>query len=161
VANSSQKKILLLLLTSLLTGTLDAMAALIISYKIPPATIFKFIASGWFGVSAFQGGTDMVVWGILFHYLIAAIFTVVCFQIYPVMIRIFKNKYLTGIIYGLVIWLIMNYAVLPYTNIHKSTAHINIEGLIKGIAALIICIGLPVALVADKHYKKRYIKIPT
>lgn len=153
MANPVKSKFLLLLLTCLLTGTLDAMAALIISYKIPPATIFKFIASGWFGVSAFKGGTDMVVWGILFHYLIAAIFTVACFQIYPVMIRIFKNKYLTGIIYGLVIWLIMNYLVLPYTNIHRSNAHIDIAGLIKGIAALIICIGLPVALIADKYNK--------
>jgi hypothetical protein len=130
------------------------MAALIISYKIPPATIFKFIASGWFGVSAFKGGTDMIVWGILFHYLIAAIITVVCFQLYPLVIRIFKSKYLTGIIYGLVIWLIMNYLVLPYTNIHRRNAHINITGLIKGIAALMICVGLPVALIADKYYKR-------
>ena len=155
MANPAKSKSLLLLLTCLLTGTLDAMAALIISYKIPPATIFKFIASGWFGVSAFKGGTDMVVWGILFHYLIAALFTVVCFLLYPAVTRVLKNKYLTGIIYGLVIWLIMNYLVLPYTNIHRSNAHINIAGLIKGIGALIICIGLPVALIADKHYKKR------
>lgn len=155
MANPPKSKFLLLLLTCLFTGTLDAMAAILISYKIPPATIFKFIASGWFGPSAFAGGTEMVLWGLLFHYLIAAIFTIVCFQIYPFMIRLFKNKYLTGVIYGFFIWLIMNYGVLPFTNIHHGTAHINIAGLLKGIAALVICIGIPVALIANNHYYKK------
>ncbi len=156
MANPSKSKFLLLALTCLFTGTLDAMAAILISYKIPPATIFKFIASGWFGPSAFAGGTDMIVWGILFHYLIAAIFTVTCFLLYPTAIRLFKNKYLIGVIYGLAIWLIMNYGVLPFTNIHHGTAHINIAGLLKGIGALIICIGIPVALIANSHYYKKH-----
>jgi len=154
MANPGKSKFLLLLLTSLLTGTLDAMAAILISYKIPPAFIFKFIASGWFGSAAFKGGTEMVIWGLLFHYLIAAIFTIICFLLYPGAVRIFKNKYFTGVIYGLAVWLIMNFAVLPFTNIHKGPTHINTIGLIKGIGALIICVGIPVAVIADNHYGK-------
>jgi hypothetical protein len=49
----------------------------------------------------------------------------------------------------------MNYGVLPFTNIHRGTAHIDIAGLLKGIAALVICIGIPVALIANNHYKKK------
>jgi uncharacterized membrane protein YagU involved in acid resistance len=153
MANPGKSKFLLLLITSLLTGTLDAMAAILISYKIPPATIFKFIASGWFGAAAFKGGTDMILWGLIFHYLIAAVFTVILFTLYPVASKIFRNKYLTGIVYGLVIWAIMNYVVLPFSNIPNAHGHIDPLGLLKGIAALVICIGLPVALIADKQYR--------
>jgi hypothetical protein len=148
-----KSKFMTLLLTSLLTGTLDAMIAILISYRIPPATIFKFIASAFFGPAAFKGGTEMIIWGLLFHYLIVAIFSVVCFLLYPNVVKIFKNKYFTGIIYGLLIWLIMNFAVLPFTNIHRGTMHIDAIGLIKGISALIICVGIPVALIADNYYK--------
>lgn len=146
-----KSKFVTVLQTCLLTGTLDALAAILISYKIPPAVIFKFIASGWFGREAMSGGTSMVLYGLIFHYLIAAFFTVTLFWLYPQTIKLAKNKYLVGILYGLVIWVIMNYVVLPMTNIPKSHGHLELISLLKGIAALIICIGLPVALIADNE----------
>jgi hypothetical protein len=142
-----------ILQTCLLTGTLDALAAILISYKIPPAVIFRFIASAWFGKEAMSGGTSMVLWGLIFHYLIAAIFSVTLFLLYPGMINIIRNKYLAGIAYGLAIWVIMNFIVLPFSNIPKSHGHLGLEALIKGISALIICVGTPVALIADNFYK--------
>ena len=74
-----KSKFVTVLQSCLLTGTLDAFVAILISYKIPPAVIFKFIASGWFGREAMSGGTSMVLWGLIFHYLIAAYFTVTLF----------------------------------------------------------------------------------
>ena len=142
-----------ILQTCLLTGTLDALAAILISYKIPPAVIFRFIASGWFGKEAMSGGTSMVLWGLIFHYLITAIFSVTLFLLYPGIIKVIRNKYLAGIIYGLAIWVIMNFIVLPFSNIPKSHGHLGLEALIKGIAALIICVGVPVALISDNFYK--------
>ena len=147
----SKSKFVTVLQTCLLTGTLDALAALLISYKIPPAVIFKFIASGWFGRQAMSGGTSMILWGLVFHYLIAAFFTATLFWLYPRIVNVLKNKYMIGILYGLVIWIIMNYIVLPITNIPKSNSHLELISLLKGIAALIICVGLPVALIADKE----------
>jgi hypothetical protein len=166
MSNRRKSKFITILLTCLLTGTLDAIAALLISYKIPPAVIFKFIASGWFGKQAMSGGIAMVLWGLIFHYLIATIFSVILFQLYPGAIRILKNRYFTGIIYGLLIWVVMNYVVLPFTNIPHVRGHINVIGLIKGIAALIICVGVPIALMAENFYKNPGrgaldVKIPT
>ena len=149
-----KSKFVTVLQTCLLTGTLDALAAILISYKIPPAVIFKFIASGWFGREAMSGGTSMVLYGLIFHYLIAALFTITLFWLYPQIIKLVKNKYLVGILYGLAIWVIMNYIVLPMTNIPKSHGHLEFISLLKGISALIICIGLPVALIADNELSK-------
>jgi hypothetical protein len=151
--NRPKNKFITILITCLLTGTLDAIAALLISYKIPPVIIFKFIASGWFGKQAMSGGIGMVLWGLIFHYLIAAIFSVVLFQLYSAVIKILRDKYFTGIVYGLLIWVVMNYVVLPFTNIPHGHGHIQAIGLIKGIAALIICVGIPIALMADNFYK--------
>jgi len=151
-----KSKFVTVIQTCLLTGTLDALAAILISYQIPPAVIFKFIASGWFGREAMSGGTSMVLWGLIFHYLIAAFFTVTLLLLYPLIAKALKNKYLIGIIYGLAIWVIMNFVVLPMTNIPKSRGHLELISLLKGIAALIICIGLPVALIADHERVKTY-----
>ena len=93
-----KSKFVTVLQSCLLTGTLDAFVAILISYKIPPAVIFKFIASGWFGREAMSGGTSMVLWGLIFHYLIAAFFTVTLFWLYPLIAKVLKNKYLISII---------------------------------------------------------------
>src|ERR1700748_3195202 len=108
--NRPKSLFITIVLTSLLTGTLDALAAILISHRVPPAFIFKFIASGFFGRQAMGGGTAMVLWGLVFHYLIAASFSIVLFLLSPAVIRVLKNKYLSGLIYGLLIWLIMYYA---------------------------------------------------
>jgi len=98
-----------------------------------------------------SGGTSMILWGLIFHYPIAAFFTVPLFWLYPRIVNVLKNKYLIGILYGLVIWIIMNYIILPITNIPKSNGYLELVSLLKGIAALIISVGLPVALIADKE----------
>jgi hypothetical protein len=140
---------------SLLTGTLDAIAAIIISYPVAFGRIFRYIASGFFGKVAFTANY-MIFWGLLFHYLIATVFTVVFFVAFPLFKSILKNKYLTGIIYGLIIWVVMNIIVLPLTNVpkHPATAHFSLLAAITSLAALVICVGLPISLVADRYYAK-------
>ena len=54
-------------LPALLPGTLDSTAAVITSGKM---SVFNFVASGVFGKEALDGSTNMMIYGILFHYLI-------------------------------------------------------------------------------------------
>ena len=54
---TGQKKSTTLLLLCLIAGTLDALAAILLSWKHPASGVFKYIASGWFGMAAFKGGT--------------------------------------------------------------------------------------------------------
>jgi hypothetical protein len=48
-----------------------------------PVKSFQFIASGIFGTSAFSGGNTMLALGILFHFCIAFIWTLIFFFLYP------------------------------------------------------------------------------
>ena len=154
----SDNKSSVLLRLCLLTGTLDALAALFISYKVSPVVIFQFIASGWFGKAAFSGGTTMVLWGILFHYIIASAFSIALFLLYPAFIKVIRSKFVVAVLFGLIIWVIMNLAILPLTNIPKRAGGIKPLSLIEGVAALVIAIGIPVAIIAERYYRKQFLK---
>lgn len=139
--------------TALLTGTLDITATLIkflIDTGRGPVPILKFIASGVFGIEAMTGGTLMIIWGVVFHFIIAFLFTAFLFLVYPKAAIPVKNKFIIGIINGLFIWAIMNVVILPLSKI----PNIPFDLTQAVIAALIlICmIGMPVALIADRYY---------
>ncbi|WP_295712947.1 hypothetical protein [Mucilaginibacter sp.] len=146
--------ILTILWLCFLTGTLDGIAAIIWNYftngSIHADIIFKFIASGVFGKAAFNGGAEMVLAGVIFHYLIAFLFTAVFYPLYPICDKLLRNKYLIAIFYGVITWLVMNLAVVPLSKIGFHP--IKVQVALTGIIILIICIGLPIALIADKKY---------
>src|SRR5258708_39219255 len=93
-SNHSRSLLLTILLTGLLVGTLDAIAA-VIQFIIPtwrnPVRIFEYIASGVFGTNTFSGGPIMAVTGLLFHYFIAIAWTSLFFTLYPRIRWLAKN----------------------------------------------------------------------
>ena len=143
-----------ILVTGLLAGTLDALAA-IIHYTINggklPSRIFQYIASGAVGEQAFTGGTGMVILGIIFHYTIAFAFTLFFFLIYPRINLLSKNKILTAIAYGIFVWLVMNLIVVPMSNIPASP--FNLKQAVIGAVILMLAIGLPVSIIIGRYYQ--------
>lgn len=145
------KKSKIILLTTLLAGTLDGLAATIkylVSTGENPLNVFRFVASGVFGNAAIAGGLNMALLGILFHYFIAGIWVSLFFWLYPRVKPKWTNKYVSGMLYGIIVWLIMNLIVLPLSNTPALTS--NLMQDIIGILILIVAIGLPVSLVHDK-----------
>jgi hypothetical protein len=135
-----------------LTGTLDAIAAILFSSGTAPAIIFKYIASGAFGKAAFAGGTGMVLWGIFFHYLIAYSFTAIFYLTYPAFISALRNKYITAVVFAAITWIITNLIVIPVSQIGWHAKHV--DSILIGFAILIFTIGLPIALFTDRLYRK-------
>ena len=133
----------------LIVGTLDIGAAFLQYYLKTgrnPLTILPFIASGVFGKKAFAGGTEMMVLGLIFHYLIA---TTWAFIFYYVVSRlpVFRRSWVaTGIIYGLLVWCVMNLVVVPLSNTPSRT--FTLSGTLIGMGILVVCIGLPLAYMA-------------
>jgi uncharacterized membrane protein YagU involved in acid resistance len=145
-----------ILLTGLLAGTLDITAA-IIQFCIPtprnPVRIFEFIASGVFGTSAFSTGPVMAFLGLVFHYFIAIAWTSVFFTLYPRIPWLAHNKVLGGLLYGIIVWLMMNLVILPLSNVPHFP--IRFPQALIGVAILMIAIGLPISLRASKYYSNR------
>ncbi|NJM25025.1 MAG: DUF1440 domain-containing protein [Bacteroidia bacterium] len=143
-----------LLLSGLLVGTLDIVAACV-SYMIKtggnPKVVLVYIASAVFGKEAFSGGDGMAAIGLLFHYLIAFGWTVLFFVIYPFVSTRIKNAWLLGVVYGLVVWSGMNLIVLPLTALTHSP--ITLNGALVAATVLIVAIGIPLSFMARRYYK--------
>ena len=155
MTQSHQPKVLLktILLTGLLVGTLDAIAA-VVQFIIPtwrsPVRIFEYIASGVFGTNAFSGGPIMAVMGLLFHYFIATAWTSLFFTLYPRIPWLAKNRVAGGLVYGVFIWLMMNLVILPLSNVPHFP--IRVSGAAIGMVILMLVVGLPISFCANRYY---------
>ena len=149
------KKISAIIKAGLIVGTLDILTAFVHYYIKTgknPLLILKYIASAAFGKEqAYGSGNIMLVPGLLFHYLIAFSFTVFYFFVFYKVQALLKSKFLTGIVYGLFIWAVMNRVVLPLSKL----APIPFNPANAAIAAtiLILCIGIPLAFMQGNTSK--------
>lgn len=145
-------------LSVLLVGTLDLLSAYIDVYLETGRNSFplvsKYIASAWVGKQAFSGGTGMILLGILSHYLVVTIFSVLFFWLYPRVSFMSKSLVLTGILFAIFMWAVMTYIVVPFSRVPVRQP---VDGwkAAKAIAILAIVIGCPLAIIARYYYKRR------
>jgi uncharacterized membrane protein YagU involved in acid resistance len=142
-------------LAGLVAGILDGIAAIVVLhiwYKLTPPQVMQWIASGVYGPAAFAGGTPMIIAGILFHFAIAFILAIMYFFAFPE-IRFLNNRpILSGLIFGLGIFLVMNLLVIPASNIQPSPFDLGLA-LVSVIWHMAL-VGLPIALITKKHFTK-------
>ena len=140
-----------ILIAGLIAGTLDILAAIFILAGGDAVRVFKGIASGALGKTALTGGIGMIALGALFHYIIAMSWTAAYFLLYPKLSFLERNKWLNAAAYGAIVWSIMNLVVLPLTKI--GLRPMTLSGVLKNMLILIVCIGLPVSLIANRFYR--------
>src|SRR5882757_3652209 len=73
-------------LSGLVAGILDGIAAIVVLhiwFKLTPAQVMQWIASGVYGASAFTGGTTTVLAGIFFHFVVAYVLAILYFLAFP------------------------------------------------------------------------------
>ena len=153
-----------ILFAGLLAGTLDALFAIAdftIARHANPAIIFWYIASGALksepaikDMLTADAGTQTLyaVAGVLFHYFIAYMFVSLLFIIYPAIKKIFKSNVIVAVVYGIFVWVVMNYIVLPVA--FTGYAPNYTWKTILSVLYLVIAIGFIGAVAAGKYYKK-------
>jgi len=161
-----------ILIAGAVAGTLDIIAALVSGYVQRvnkdlgfidvAARILKYIAGGVFTLkTSMAGGGEMVVAGLLFHYIIA-------FALAAFFVLLYVNwKALSnlavlipfGILYGVFAWIITTRVIIPYISAlpgkpfdwgnwdHWWQARV-------AILILMFCIGLPIALITHARLKR-------
>lgn len=101
-----------LLLGGLVAGTVDIGAAAVLS-AASPLLILRFVATGLLGRPALEGGTAIVLLGLLLQWgmsiLIAAVYSLAASK-WPVLAR---RWLVWGAFYGVVVFVVMNYVVVP------------------------------------------------
>ncbi|MDR6763317.1 putative membrane protein YagU involved in acid resistance [Flavobacterium sp. 2755] len=145
-----------ILFSGLLAGTLDILAAIfvysVILHQTTAEKILQSIASSVFKQHAYTGGAQMVFYGLLLHYFIALAFAYFYYKIYPHVPILKKNIIVSGIVYGIFVWIVMNLIVLPIVFPNLPSKEFDLP-LIISVLILIVCIGLPIAFVTKKSYK--------
>jgi hypothetical protein len=142
------------LLTGFIAGTLDILAASITSYivkGIMPGRILQYIASAVFGKEAFKGGYIMMGWGLLFHYLIAFACVGVFFIFYLRFSFFRRSLVLNALLVGILAWVITNLVIVPLSLL--PFPQLTFIPALRAALILVICIGLPSAVMADRFLK--------
>lgn len=141
-------------MAGLLVGSLDIISALTHFYLKTgkdPLIVLKYISSAVLGKSAYSGDTTtMAVLGLLLHFLIAFIWTILFFTIYPKLKLLSWNRIVTGILYGIFIWIVMNRLVVPMSK--ASVGPFDLKQATIAVLILIGAIGLPLSFIAHQYY---------
>jgi len=135
-------------ITLLLCGTLDISDALVyygLRFHVAPARLLQNIASHLIGRSAFNGDLRDAMLGLALHYLIAACW-IAAFILAAQRVAILSRRpVLSGAAYGLLIYVVMNFCILPITR-NASPFSRDPFNLLNGVFALVIFMGIFVAL---------------
>jgi uncharacterized membrane protein YagU involved in acid resistance len=145
-----------LLLCLLIAGTLDIADALIFyGFRgVPPAGLLRFIAGCLLGVSALHGWAATALLGLAIHYTITLFWSALFLLAATRFTFLTRRAILSGLIYGGLIYVLMNYLVLPLTRLPPRTHHLAPAVLINGVLALLLFMGLPIALIARRFLRE-------
>lgn len=103
---------------ALAAGTLDILYAFIVfgplSYGLSPEQVLQSVAAGWVGREvARTGGMETAMLGLGTHFMIATIMAAVYVLAAARIAALTKHALLWGLVYGLVLYVAMNYIVVP------------------------------------------------
>lgn len=105
------------------------------------------IASGLLGRGAYEGGVATAALGVAAHYAIAtgwAALFVLAVRARP---RLASNVPVGAVAYGLLVWGVMNFVVLPLSAFPHEPAW-TVERVAISAGVIVCCVGLPIVLVA-------------
>ncbi|MEP6901187.1 MAG: hypothetical protein ABJA66_05525 [Actinomycetota bacterium] len=143
-----------ILLAGLTAGALDITAASvnlwIIAEKSPLWT-FQSVAGGLLGSEkTHNGGYGTAALGLAIHFFIALTAAAIYYLASRKLKFMVSQAVLSGMLYGIFVWLFMNLIVLPLTPLKITYAF---GSVVTGLIIHILCIGLPIALIIRRFSK--------
>ena len=140
--------------TALIVGTLDISYAILFSYfhsGVSPERLLQSVASGAFGRDAFAGGVRTAAAGLGFHFFIAFTITAIFFLAASALPALVRRPAITGPLYGIGVYLVMNWVVIPLSKIGPRPFPPPLTlALFTGILVHMFFIGLPIAIGARR-----------
>lgn len=140
---------------TLVVGTLDLLDAFIffgLRSGATPGRILQSIASGVYGRSASKMGIHSMGAGFLLHYFIAFLIVAIFYALSRAMPFLRKQWLVSGIVYGIAAYFVMNDAVLPLSAAGRGPFVLPV--FINGILIHALGVGLPSAWFARMETKR-------
>lgn len=135
----------------LVAGTLDIVYACVfwaIKRGVSPVRILQRVASGWLGEASMTAGWPSAALGFVTHYCIATSMAITYYLVARRWPALWERPVPYGMAYGLLLYGIMNYVVVPLSRAGASNKNPLWVGM--SIAVHMLLIGLPIALFARR-----------
>jgi hypothetical protein len=134
-------------------GTLDITEDLLFNAfrHITPTMVFQFIASGVMDGASFHSGLASVILGVMLHYAIALSWTAIFFAASRKFSALIRRPVISGLLYGIGVYLVMNIVVVPLSRVPQSTAAMTLASRVNGVLAVLFCIGLTISLLVQRE----------
>lgn len=149
-----------ILLAGFIAGTLDILAAITVYAFIMHRTTAKNLLQGIarsvigvFGERPTGDSLTLTLAGLGFHFMIAFSFAIFYFLVFPYLPSLKKKRILSGLLYGIFVWCVMNLAMLPL--FHIANIPHKWDNILRGMIILMLCIGLPVSLIVSRYYNSK------
>lgn len=127
----------------LLAGTVDIGAACLINW-LSPIVILQAIASGVLGRESFAEGAKSAAVGLILQWLMGLLIAAI-FALASSRLGWLKHRWvMAGVCYGVVIFLVMNYLVVPLSRAPFPAHHFGVRKFIENLLAMLL-FGLIVA----------------
>jgi uncharacterized membrane protein YagU involved in acid resistance len=136
-----------ILIGGALAGVLDITYAIGFSAMrgVPPVRILQTVASGLLGAPAFSGGMLTAGLGFALHFFIAFAAAAIFYLASQAMPILARHSIIAGLIYGLLIYAVMNLVVLPLSAYPRKVSF-PLVVLVTGLFVHMFFIGLPISL---------------
>ena len=144
-----------LLVGASVAGAIDITYAIVFSYLrrgTSPERLLQFVASGALGSAAFEGGTTTAALGLGFHFLNALIITAIFFAIVVRIPDLLHRPVLTGMAWGVVVYVVMTFIVVPLSRIGPRPIP-KPDAMISGLLIHMFGIGTPMVLAARRAFR--------
>ncbi len=103
-----------ILVGGLVAGTVDIGAAALIN-SVSPVIIVHYIASGLLGKAAFSVGAPAAYLGLILQWAMSVVIAAIYWFVTARMPRLRERWWLGGLLAGIVIFLVMNFIVMPFS----------------------------------------------
>jgi uncharacterized membrane protein YagU involved in acid resistance len=148
--NTATSGLRAILIGGLVAGTLDIGAAALIN-RVSPVLIAHYIASGVLGKASFSLGASAAYLGLLLQWAMSVLIAAIYWWVTARMPRLREQWWLGGILAGAVIFLVMNFIVMPFSaapvTLHEVIARFQLAKGAENLLAMFV-FGLIVAFCA-------------
>lgn len=131
-----------ILVGGLLAGAIDIGAACLITGK-DFVYICQTIAGGLLGKTTFDGGHQTALFGFFLQEAMGILIAAIYYAVSRQLPRLTRNWIAAGLGYGIIVFFVMNYAVVPLSAWHR-VPHFSAKSFIENMIAMLL-FGLIVA----------------
>ena len=141
----------------LIAGALDLAGACVVSWLragVRPVRVLQSISSGLMGSAAYTSGAKTAALGVVLHFFIATVWTVIFYAASRKLRFLLEQPVLCGLVYGVIVWVFMNFVVLPLSAFPPARTPPTLTGRIISLALIMFCVGLPIAIIVRRFSKQ-------